>query len=110
LTAGTVSVSLCMVFGLLLLIAVNGMGHFWPGRIAAIDYREPDGTEVKLFGEVVDREEVPAARLAENGYRLPDGVVTGERLLVKTGNRDVYGHRADRSSPGASGRRARGMG
>jgi phosphate transport system permease protein len=92
LTAGTVSVSLCMVFGLLLLIAVNGMGHFWPGRIAAIDYREPDGTKVKLFGEVVDREEVPAARLAENGYRLPDdGVVSGERLLVKTGNRDVYG-------------------
>jgi phosphate transport system permease protein len=92
LTAGTVSVSLCMVFGLLLLIAVNGMGHFWPGRVAAIDYREPDGTKVKLFGEVVDREEVPAARLAENGYRLPDdGVVSGERLLVKTGNRDVYG-------------------
>ena len=91
LTAGTVSVSLCMVVGLLLLIAVNGMGHFWPGRIAAIDYREPDGTKVKFYGEVADREEVPAARLAENGYRLPDGVVTGERLLIKTGNRDVYG-------------------
>jgi phosphate transport system permease protein len=91
LTAGTVSLSLCMVVGLLLLIAVNGMGHFWPGRIAAIDYREPDGTRIKLYGEVVDREEVPAVRLEENGYRLPDGVVSGERLLIKTGNRDVYG-------------------
>ena len=91
LTAGTVSLSLCMVVGLLLLIAVNGMGHFWPGRIAAIDYREPDGTRIKLYGEIVDREEVPATRLEENGYQLPDGVVTGERLLIKTGNRDVYG-------------------
>ncbi len=91
LTAGTVSLSLLMVFGLVLLIAVNGMGHFWPARIAAIDYREPDGTQIKVAGEVVDGEEVPAARLAENGYRLPDGVVSGERLLIKTGNRDVYG-------------------
>ncbi len=91
LTAGTASVSLCMVFGLLLLIAVNGMGHFWPGPIAAIDYREPDGTRTRIYGEIADRETVPAARLKENGYRLGEGVVTGERLLVKTGNRDVYG-------------------
>ncbi|MGH8587633.1 MAG: hypothetical protein ACREWE_16110 [Gammaproteobacteria bacterium] len=26
------------------------MGRFWPGRIAAIDYYEPDGTRIKLFG------------------------------------------------------------
>ena len=71
LTAGTVSLSLCMVVGLFLLIAVNGMGHFWPGRIAAIDYREPDGTRIKLYGEIVDREEVPATRLAGERVSTP---------------------------------------
>jgi ABC-type phosphate transport system auxiliary subunit len=36
LTAGTVSFSLIMVFGLLMLIAVRGMGHFWPQDIAEV--------------------------------------------------------------------------
>jgi phosphate transport system permease protein len=91
LTAGTVSLSLTMVFGLLLLIAVNGLGHFWPGRIAEIDYREPDGSTTPIAGEVVDREQVPRARLEEAGYRVSGDAASAERILIKTGNRDVYG-------------------
>lgn len=40
LNAAAVSLSLIMVFGLLILIAVRGLGHFWPAQVAAFEYVE----------------------------------------------------------------------
>ncbi|MEQ8663677.1 MAG: hypothetical protein RLW62_22905, partial [Gammaproteobacteria bacterium] len=37
LTAGTVSFSLVMVFGLLMLITARGTGHFWPQDVAGFE-------------------------------------------------------------------------
>ena len=92
LNAGAVAASLVMVLGLLLLIAVNGLGHFWAKSVWQFDYRQPDGSEVRLIGEIHDEEDISAARLRDAGGYVPeghDGLIT--RYLVKTGNRDVSG-------------------
>ena len=89
LTAGAVSVSLVMVFGLLLLIAVRGMGHFWPADVARLHLI---GAEAGYaLGEVVDKETVSAARLIDNGVAVPKGQETVDRLLLKVGNRNLSG-------------------
>ncbi len=88
LNAGAVSVSIIMVAGLVILIAVRGLGHFWPADIAAFDYyAEPDAEPVALLGELVDEETVSRARAGKVIY--PGETVT--RYLIKTGNRDVVG-------------------
>ena len=38
LNAGAVSVSMSIVIGLLLLIALRGFGHFWPGDVTAFTF------------------------------------------------------------------------
>ncbi|MGD9601618.1 MAG: phosphate ABC transporter permease PstA [Gammaproteobacteria bacterium] len=92
LTAGAVSLSLVMVFGLLVLIAANGLAHFWPGNVAQIALTRPDGTEELLLGEIVDDEIVSATRVREAGGAVPEGATVVRRLLVKVGNRDIGGN------------------
>ncbi len=91
LNAGAVSISLVMVVGLLLLIAVRGLGHFWPADIMSISYNDPDKKSITLIAEAVETEEVSAARLKKVGVDLPEGQATGERYLLKVGNRDYFG-------------------
>ena len=92
MTGGAVSIAVIMTLGLLVLIAVRGLAHFWPADVLEADYRVP-GQEVRvLAGEVVEAEEVPRARLAASG--LPVNAEGGEfmtRELLKVGNREVYG-------------------
>ncbi len=91
MSAGAVSISLVMVFGLLLLIAVRGLGYFWPVDVVAMDYTERDGTEVRVMGEQRETERVPLERLIEAGYPLENHRGDVERHLLKVGNRDLYG-------------------
>lgn len=91
LTAGAVSLSLVMVFGLLILIAANGLAHFWPGRVAAIELNNAGGTE-RILGEIVDRETVAATRIRESGGTVPEGLLVVQRYLIKVGNRDINGN------------------
>ncbi len=91
LNAGAVSISVIMVLGLLLLIAVRGLGHFWPGSIASFTYTEADGTSEQVLGEYADHELVPRARLGVDDPRIPADQEVIKRHLIKTGNRDVYG-------------------
>jgi phosphate transport system permease protein len=92
MNAGAVSIAVIMTLGLLMVIAVRGLGHFWPADIVEADYQVP-GQEVRVMaGEVTQVEEVPRARLASSG--LPVDVAGGEfmtRELFKVGNRDIYG-------------------
>ncbi len=89
LTAGAVSFSLVMVFGLLFLITVRGMGHFWPSDVARL---ELTGGEAKYaLGEIVEEETVSATRLKDNGVAVPEGRETVRRLLLKVGNRNLNG-------------------
>lgn len=90
LSAGAVSISLVMVFGLLSLIAVRGLSYFWPRDIVEIQHRE-NGSEMRLIGELNDREEVSAQRLREAGVELPLQLHSVTRYLMKIGNRDVSG-------------------
>lgn len=91
LNAGAVSISLVMVIGLLGLIAVRGLSHFWPADIVAVSYMEPGKDSVTLLGEVVDKETVSALRLRNAGVVLREGQSSGERFLLKIGNRDYFG-------------------
>jgi phosphate transport system permease protein len=91
LTAGAISVCLIAVAGLLVVIALRGLGHFWPAEIVAFDYTDDDGTVAPLLGELVDEEIVPRAIMAASDTRIPADAVTVDRLLLKTGNRELYG-------------------
>lgn len=88
LTASAVSVSLILVFGLLLLIAARGLGHFWPATVWEFDYQ--DNSVVRLIGEIHDEEPVAAQRLRDAGVAV-EGEDEVTRYLLKTGNRDVTG-------------------
>ena len=91
LNAAAVSACIALVGGLLLLIAARGLGHFWPAAVHEIVYLETDGQRVVLAGQIRDRETVSAARLTESGREIPEGAETVERMLLKTGNRDLSG-------------------
>ncbi|WP_168172889.1 phosphate ABC transporter permease PstA [Pseudomonas sp. PA27(2017)] len=92
MNAGAVSIAIIMTVGLLAVIAVRGLGHFWPADIIEASYQVPGEQARMMAGEVVQKEEIPRARLASAG--LPVNVEGGEfmtRELLKVGNRDLYG-------------------
>jgi len=91
LNAGAVSISLVMVVGLLLLIAVRGLSHFWPADVMEVSYTEPNQQAEVLIGEVIETETVPASQLKRVGIELAEGQISAERVLVKVGNRDYFG-------------------
>jgi phosphate transport system permease protein len=91
LSAGMVSLNLVMVFGLLLLIAVRGLGHFWPAAVDSIEIRERDISTSIFLGNVVEQEVVSAARVRGTGSQVPQGVEFVTRYLIKVGNRDITG-------------------
>jgi len=92
MTAGGVSIAVIMTIGLLAVIAVRGLGHFWPADVVVANYQVPGEAARVMAGERVQEEQVPHARLAAAG--LPVDVQGGEfmtRELYKVGNREVYG-------------------
>jgi phosphate transport system permease protein len=92
MNAGAVSIAVIMTLGLMMVIAVRGLGHFWPADIVEADYRVPGQEARVMAGEITQIEEVPRARLAASG--LPVTAEGGEfmtRELFKVGNRDIYG-------------------
>ena len=91
LNAGAVSISLVMVVGLLLLIGVRGLSHFWPADVMEVSYTEPNQQAEVLIGEVIETETVPASQLKRAGVELAEGQISAERVLVKVGNRDYFG-------------------
>ncbi|MDW3095862.1 MAG: phosphate ABC transporter permease PstA [Gammaproteobacteria bacterium] len=90
LNAGAVSISMIMVVGLLILIAVRGLGHFWPKTVWEIDYLD-SGNQVVLLGERAKVETVPAKQLIASGLHVDFEEEFVERTLLKIGNRDMYG-------------------
>ena len=78
--AAGVSVSLLMVFGLLLLIAINGLGYFWTSDIVELTLKDRQ----HVMGQLAGREVIPRSVTPSH----PEGK---GRLRVKIGNRDLYG-------------------
>ncbi|MGY8871921.1 MAG: phosphate ABC transporter permease PstA [Pseudomonadales bacterium] len=107
LNAGAVAICVIMVVGLLSLIAVRGLGHFWPADIQQATY-SLNGAKSRVIGEIVESEQVPAEQLRDAGVIVPEGTLMMRRDLMKIGNRDVTGtdftwvldnNLSDRSNP-----------
>ncbi|MBM7063355.1 phosphate ABC transporter permease PstA [Pseudomonas sp. UL073] len=92
LSGGAVSIAVIMTIGLLAVIAVRGLGHFWPADLLQATYVVPGQAAVRVIGEEVQREEVPRERLKSAGLPVPaEGPEFMTRELLKIGNRDVFG-------------------
>ena len=95
LNGGAVTISIIMVVGLLMLIGVRGLSHFWPASIVEVTVTERDGTERVVMGELVRSQLIATSVAEDSGIVLPEGFESAsgliERFLFKQGNRDVYG-------------------
>src|SRR5690606_30641593 len=92
MSGGAVAIAVIMTRGLLALIAVRGLAHFWPAEVIEARYQVPGQEARTLLGERVEDELVPRARLAASG--LPVAEEGGElmsRQLFKVGNRELFG-------------------
>ncbi len=89
LTSGAVAASITAVLGLIGLLAFNGLAHFWPAEVIAIEYQHFNA-KTKILGELSGREWIPRRQFLEAnpGYTeaLPNEV---ERWRIKTGNRQA---------------------
>ena len=91
LNAGAVAISIIMVLGLMGFIASKGLVHFWPAAIVQAQYTLPGNEPANIVGQITDSEMVSAEQLLAIGLKTPDGAIEAKRLLLKVGNRDVYG-------------------
>jgi len=97
LNAAAVSSSLIIVLGLISLIAIRGLGHFWPKPVMEATYIAPsigtsESVQVKLLGEIHDTETVSIESLKEMGINIKgEKGDTVTRSLIKVGNRDISG-------------------
>lgn len=85
-SASAVSVAVVLIFGLLMLIAVRGLSHFWPHQVYNFEVTSAGQTQ----SEVVTGE-IHNSRIREFDNPEQPGVKVKEpQLLIKTGNRDLY--------------------
>ncbi len=91
LTASAVSMCLILVFGVLAMTALRGLGYFWPAPVVDVTYQDPERGHITLIGEIQGEEQIPLSRLHDIGVSLPDSEPVVTRYLVKTGNRDALG-------------------
>ncbi|MGH8438764.1 MAG: phosphate ABC transporter permease PstA [Pseudomonas sp.] len=92
MSGGAVAIAVIMTIGLLSVIAVRGLGHFWPADLVQATYKVPGQADHVVIGEVVQKEQVPLARLKGAGLPVPEnGPEFMTRELIKVGNRDLNG-------------------
>ena len=90
LNAGALALSLCAVVFVVLLIMRNGLIHFWPNPIYAVEYTDSAGQPEKLIGERVEINTLSRIQYLEAGgdeKRLSADAQDVERWLFNTGNR-----------------------
>ncbi len=91
LSGACVSLSLIMVIGLVGLIAYKGLGIYWPGTLHQYEFINTDGSKETVIGEIYDTELVNRERITDSGITVSGNEKWISRLLIKTGNRDIYG-------------------
>ena len=89
LNAGAVAISIIMVLGVLSVLAVNGLRHFWPSEVVQGTYLAPGFNSTELIGEVTRTEWVAAEVLIASGLSVDPGQELYRRDLWKLGNRDL---------------------
>ncbi len=94
-SAASVAASLLMVVGLIALLAVRGISHFWPADVMQASYSAVseinETLRTEVIGELVDSEIVNAQQVKATGVAIEPGVEVVQRQLVKVGNRDITG-------------------
>jgi phosphate transport system permease protein len=94
MNAAAVGISVTAVVGILLLLGVKGLAHFWPSDIALIKYETEIGEVQRVYGELIELDTLPVEQFLESGgpaaWVARDAQVM-QRWLVKTGNRKVAG-------------------
>ncbi len=91
LNAGAVAISVVLVLGLLGVIALRGLVHFWPASLQEYQFSDKQGAQMAVLGERVQREQVTAEQIRNSGLEVPEGIEILDRQLIKVGNRDLYG-------------------
>lgn len=91
LNAAAVSTCLIMIIGVLGLVAVRGIGHFWPSQVTQFSYQEDDGSIKTIIAEKIDASVTPAAMAKATGFKMADNEETLVQYQLKTGNRDITG-------------------
>lgn len=92
LNAAAVGISVTAVFGILLLLAVKGLAHFWPSDIALIQYETESGQPRYVYGELIEQDTLPVQQFLESGGPeawVDENAEVMQRWLVKTGNRKI---------------------
>jgi len=95
MNAGAVAISIVMVIGLLMLLAVRGMVHFWPSDVLRASYTVPTASgetqTVELIGERVEQETISSSQIIASGVPVEENSTGYARTLMKLGNRDLTG-------------------
>ena len=91
LNAAAVSTCMIMVVGVLGLVTVRGVGHFWPSQVTQYSYQEEDGSSKIIIGEQVETSITPAEMAKSTGHKMAADEETLVQYLIKTGNRDLTG-------------------
>ncbi|WP_454878543.1 phosphate ABC transporter permease PstA [Serratia inhibens] len=92
LTAGSVTVSLLALIGIMLLLAGQGMRYFWPSPVYQFELNQSAAGPVMMIGELYQQQNIPRRQLLESGVALPPGEAQSfERYLIKIGNRESEG-------------------
>ena len=91
LNAAAVSTCMIMVVGVLGLVTVRGVGHFWPSQVTQYSYQEEDGSSKIIIGEQVETSVTPAEMAKSTGHKMAVDEETFVQYLIKTGNRDLTG-------------------
>ncbi len=95
INAGAVAISIVMVIGLLMLLAVRGINHFWPKDVLQAVYTQPvfsgEPMPTQIIGEFVESEQVPASQIVSSGIPVDESQDFYQRNLIKLGNRDLTG-------------------
>ena len=92
LNAAAVGISITAVVGILLLLAVKGLAHFWPSDIALIQYESESGQPRYVYGELIEQDTLPVQQFLESGGPeawVDENAEVMQRWLVKTGNRKI---------------------
>ena len=92
MNAAAVGLSISAVVGILLLIAVKGLAHFWPSDVDLITYTTETAQVQQVYGEFVELDQVSVEQFLESGgspeWVQPNAEIM-DRWLVKTGNRRI---------------------
>lgn len=91
LTAGSVTLSLLALIGILLLLAGQGMRYFWPSPVYQFELNQSAAGPVTVIGELYQQQRISRRQLAEAGVTPPGDAQIIERYLIKVGNRESEG-------------------